>query len=315
MSYSADSLYHGNTGLSAPDDPWVVAGRPGAAELWARFCSWPGLLWSRRDLVVTSVRRDLAARFRGTLLGCAWVIAQPLLLFGIYAFIFTQLLGVRLGAGDAAPPGTLGVYMFTGTLVWSAVAEALSRSTTCVLDNRNLVQKVRFPAQLLPVQVGLSSLVTFLAGIAAFVLFTLCSSVWEVPGPRLWLLAPLLLLLQFAFTTGLGLALAAAQVSLRDTQPLVGVALTVGMFLTPIFWVPSAELLPGLEPWLPLVEANPLHHLVYLWRDLLMSHEPALVFGGSFGSSLAVLGAWSCGLFCCGSWVFLRVERHFADEV
>lgn len=318
MSYPADSLYHGNTGLSVPDDPWVVAGRPGAAQLVRRLFAWPGLVWGRRDLVVTSVRRDLAARFRGTLLGFAWVIAHPLLVFAIYAFIFTQLLGLRLGAGTgagASPAGTLGVYMFTGTLVWSAFADALSRSTSCVLDNRNLLQKLRFPAQLLPLQVALSSLVTFSAGLVAFWVFTLLSPLWPAPGTRLLAWAPALLLIQLLFSTGLGLALSAAQVALRDTLQLVGVGLTVWMFLTPIFWVPSAELLPGIEPWLPLVDANPVHHLVYLWRELLMSGEPAQVFGGSFARSLVLVSLWAVAAFVGGSWIFFRAERHFADEV
>jgi lipopolysaccharide transport system permease protein len=314
MSYPADSLYHDNTDLSVPDDPWVVAGRPGAVDLARRILAWPRVVFDRRDLLLTSVCRDLVSRFRGTLLGLAWVIAHPLLVFAIYAFIFTQLLGLRLGT-SAAPEGTLGVYMFTGTLVWTAFADALSRSTSCVLDNRNLLQKLRFPAQLLPLQVGLSSLVTFGAGLAAFWVFTLFSPVWEAPGVRLVLWAPILLLLQLLFSTGLGLALSAIQVALRDTQQLLAVGLTVWMFLTPIFWVPSAELLPGIEPWLGLVEANPVHHLVYLWRDLLMSGEPAEIFGGSFGGSLLVVSIWAAACFAVGSWIFFRAERHFADEV
>jgi len=313
MSYPAESPGAGVFSSPPPGGEWVVAGRPSGVELRRRFLGWPRLLWKRRDLVAASVRRDLEARFRGTLLGFAWVLALPLLQFAIYAFVFTQLLGVRLGA--SAPAGAMGVYMFTGTLVWSALADALSRSTTCLVDHRHLLQKLPYPAQLLPVQIGLSSLVTLLAGIAAFAAFCAASGVWSAPGRQLLVWAPLLLLLQLALTTGLGLLFAALHLRLRDTQPFVGVALTVGMFVTPIFWVPSEEVLPGVGEWRWLVELNPAHHLVYAWRELLMSGGPELVFDGSFARSLGIVGAAATVTLCAGSWAFFRVERHLADEL
>ena len=301
--------------VSAPPPAWTSATTASGLELLRRIAGWPGLCWLRRDLLLISVHRDLQARFRGTLFGFAWVLAHPLLLFAVYAFIFTHLLGIRLSADGSTPAGAMGVYMFTGTLAWSAFADALSRSTSCIVDNRNLVQKVRFPSELLPLQIGLSSLVTFLAGLIAFQVFTACSSVWPAPGLRLLAWAPLLLLLQLLLTTGLGLALAAIHVRFRDTQPFVAVLLTVWMFATPIFWVPSPEVLPGIEPWLPIVEANPLHHLIYCWRELMMSGEPAIAFTGDFGASLVRVALWALGVFVLGSWVFFRRQAQLADEV
>ncbi len=315
MAISAPSPQPSATDLSTADTPWVVAGPPRGRDLWSRLATWPLVLRAHRDLVYTSVRRDLQARFRGTVLGFAWVLAQPVVTFAIYAFLITELLGVRLGQDGSAPPATMAVYMFTGTLVWTSVADALTRSTSCVLEQRNLVQKVRFPAQLLPLQIGLSTLVTFAMGLVAFVGFTAVSDAWEVPGLALLAWAPVLLLLQLMLTTGLGLALSAAQVLFRDTQPVVGVLLTVGMFATPIFWVPSTEVLPDIQRWLPLVEMNPLHHLVYAWRSLLMSSEPDFVFDGSFPESLRIVASWAFGAFAFGSLLFFRVERHLADEV
>ena len=315
MPSPAEILLERTIRISAERPAWVEAGRPGLSALVARISEWPRLLWCWRDLVVMSVRRDLEARFRGTLFGFAWVLAHPLLIFAIYAFIFTRLLGVRFAPGGDAPAATMGVYMFTGTLVWSAFADAVTRSTSCVLDNRNLVQKVRFPAELLPLQIGLSSLVTLIAGLAAFWTYCAATSTWQVPGFELLLWAPLLLLLQFLLAGGLGLALSGLHVLLRDTQQIVGVVLTIWMFATPIFWVPAREVLPDIGPWLPLIEANPLFHLVTLWREVLMGGEPALLFRGDRLDSLLYLAAWSGGLFAFGSVLFFRVEGHFADEV
>ena len=294
--------------------PWVEAERPSVVALAGRLACWPVLVWRRRDLVLTSVRRDLGARLRGTALGWLWMLAQPLLLFGVYAFLFTTLLGVRIG-GAGVPPGAMGVYMFTGTLVWASFSEALTRSATCVVDQGHLVRSVRFPAELLPLQVSLSALVTFVMGAAAFVGFTLVSEVWPAPAAGALAWAPLLLLLQLLLSTGFGLLLASVNVLWRDVAPLLGVLLTVWMFATPVFWVASPELLPGVAPYLDWIEANPLYHLVQAWRVVLMGSEPRAAFAVGFGDSLVQLCAWSLGVFALGSLTFFRLQRHLADEV
>lgn len=300
--------------LAAPA-PWQVAGAPRLGGLLARLAAWPAVLVRHRDLVLTSVRRELAARFRGTLLGALWQLVQPLLLFAVYGFVFTELLGVRAGAGEGTPAGAVAVHMFSGVLVWSSVADALSRGTGSVLEQRNLVKKVRFPAQLLPLHAALAALVPLVAGLLAFAVVAPLCGAWRAPGWELVVLAPALLLAQLLLTTGLGLGLAALQVLFRDTQPLVGVLLTVGMFATPVFWIPDPGALPGVERWLPLVELNPFHHLLGAWRALLLSLEPGELGAPQVSRALATCAAWGVVLFTLGSLVFFRVERHLADEV
>jgi ABC-type polysaccharide/polyol phosphate export permease len=274
--------------LPAPA-PWVEAGAPRVGELALRLAAWPGVLARHRDLVTTSVRRELSARFRGTLLGALWQLVQPLLLFAVYGFVFTELLGARVGADPDAPPGTLAVFMFSGVLVWSAVADSLSRAAGSVLEQRNLVQKVRFPAQLLPLHAALAALVPFVAGLAAFSLVAPAAGLWEPPGWRLLALGPPLLAAQLL--------------------------LTAGMFATPVFWVPDPAALPGVERWLPLLELNPFAHLVGAWRALLLSLEPGELGAPDAGRAVAVCGAFGAAAFALGSLLFFRVERHLADEV
>ena len=126
---------------------------------------------------------------------------------------------------------------------------------------------------------------------------------------------PLILLAQALLTTGLGLLLAAIHVFLRDTQQIVGICLGVAMFLTPVFWVPSAEAVPGIDRWLPLVEASPLHHLLQAWRVVLMGGEPAICFTGTISTSLVIVALWGAGLFIVGHAVFRSLQHRFADEV
>jgi ABC-type polysaccharide/polyol phosphate export permease len=137
--------------------------------------------------------------------------------------------------------------------------------------------------------------------------------VWRPPGA--WLAAaPLLLVLQAAFTAGLGLLLATLQVFVRDTAHVVGVALTLWMFATPLFWVPAPEVLPGIEAWLWLVEANPMHHLLYVWRAGLMGLEPGICFDAPVARSLGLFALWAGAVFALGHTAFVLGSRRFPDE-
>ena len=311
--------------MTAPPEPpladeprapaaWVEAGRPGLGAALGRLRAFPALLWGHRDLIVTSVRRDLAARLAGTLLGRLWPLLQPLLLFGVYYFIFTKLLGFKLPDLPAEHAPAMGVYMFLGVCVWTALADSLTRCTQVVVDNGNLIKKVAFPAELLPLNLVLAHLFTMGVALFAFVVATLVTSVWRPPGALLALF-PLLLVLQAMFTAGLGFLCATCHVFLRDTAHFVAVLATMWMFATPVFWVPSPRVLPGIERWLPLVELNPMHHLLYVWRAVLMSGEPALCFEAPIARSLGIFAACALALFAIGYLAFSLCVRRFADEV
>lgn len=303
--------------LSTPSEvtpgPWVGPLRPSLAGCVRRVLLLPSRIFAHRDFVVTCVGRDLRARFRGSTLGFLWPLLQPLCIFAVYGFLFAELLGLRM-PGTAASGTAYGVYLFTGALVWSSIAEAITRATTCVKESRNLVQKLSFPCELLPLNPVLSSAVTLGFGVAAYVLLTLVTGIWTAPGvDLLWI--PALLAAQLAFTYGVAMFVAAANVIARDTEHAVAVLLTLAMFATPVFWVPSIEALPALERWMPLVDANPLHHLLQAWRGVLMGGEPAACFTSTPAEALSRFVPWSVFAFLLGSSVFALAERRFPDEV
>jgi lipopolysaccharide transport system permease protein len=218
----------------------------------------------------------------------------------------------------------MGVYMFVGVLVWTAIAESLSRCTSVIVENGNLIKKVAFPSEVLPLNQVLVALVTMLFGIAVFVAATLVTQIWIPPRPRalLWVFA--LLPLQALFTYGLGLAFATLQVYLRDTVHVVTVGLTVWMFATPIFWAPQIVTDSSLGGFAWLVDLNPVYHIVYAWRSVLMSRQPdALTIAGErrefyatpIEDSVLVFAAWALGSFLLGYGFFLLARRRFADEI
>jgi ABC-type polysaccharide/polyol phosphate export permease len=220
----------------------------------------------------------------------------------------------------------MAIYMFCAMLAWSAFSESLTRGTSVIVDNGNLIKKLVFPAELLPLNTVLASLTVMLFGVAIFLLATLCTPVWEAPGPALlWL--PVIVAVQGVFTYGLVLLLATLQVFLRDTVQIVTMLTTMWMFMTPIFWVP--ELMgPGLDPWRGILEANPGFHMVSAWRGALMG-DLVYTTGGHAGlptvmnpvsvaaipAHVGVLALWALGAYAVGYTVFVFSQRRFADEV
>ena len=292
---------------------WIDARPLSFGEALALLPGFPGRLWHQRELVAAWVRRDLRSRLLGTFLGRAWPLLAPLALFGAYWFVVTKLLGFRLPGLAPEQTAALGVYMFLGVVVWSAFAESLTRCTHAIVDNARLVARVQFPAELLPVEIVLAQLVTMSIALVLFVIVAPVTGVWRAPGP--WLAAaPLVLVLQALFTAGLGLLLATLQVFVRDTAHVLAVGLTLWMFATPLFWVPSPEVRPGIDAWLGFVDANPMHHLLYVWRAGLMGREPDLCFGASVGRSLAIFAVWAAGFFALGHTAFVLGARRFPDE-
>ena len=302
------------------DGGWITARPPRLVEVVRRVLAFPALCYEHRDLIRTSVRRELQARFTGTALGWLWPVVHPVLLFAVYYFIFSALLNFKFG--DALPAGqeaAFGIFMFVGVLSWTAFAESLTRGCTSIVENGNLIKKLAFPSEVLPLNVTLVSLVTMLMGLGMFLVVVLVTPVW-LPPDRMVLWVPVLLLLQGLFTLGLAFFVAALQVFLRDTAQIVTVVTTVWMFLTPIFWhpvlIPAGEDgVRSIDQYMWAVELNPMYHLVYAWRVCLMSSEPALAFTQSFGASVATFGAWALGAFVVGYAFFVLCQRRFADEV
>jgi len=277
---------------------------------------YPGQIWRHRYLVANFFRRELLGRFRGSMLGMVWVLIHPLFLFAIYYLVFGYLFGnVKTGV---APDPHFAIYLFSGVLAFTAIGEATSRSCSSVVDNGNLVKKVAFPSQLLPVPVGLVALLVYVVGASVCLVSGMVFDVLH-PGWTL-LLLPVVLLLQFAMSLGIGLFLANCHVFARDTSHLWGILVMSWMFLTPVFWFPYqleekfGELMPLIFAW------NPAHPLIQAHRLVLGAHdftiEPAhLVEFGDLWTHLLRAALWAVGFLVLGYGTFTSRQHKYADHV
>jgi len=233
---------------------------------------YPGVIASNTTLIANFFRRDLLGRFRGSFLGLFWVLVQPIFLFAIYFMVFGFLFAPKGQTGAASVE--FAIYLFGGIIAYSSFSESTTRSCNTVLENGNLVKKVRFPCELLPISNILVALIVYAVG--AVVLLCVGLSLGQITVGAHMLVLPLVALVHFTMCLGVGLLLATLQVLVRDTVHLYTIAQQAWFFLSPVFWPYSmiqGKLLDyGLGQWSWLIEFNPLYGLV-------QSHRQALGFG------------------------------------
>ncbi len=255
-------------------------------------------VWRHRRLLKRMAERELRQRYVGSALGLVWTALSPLIFVSVYVVIFTFVFGARLNPG--APTSEYALYVLAGLLPWVAFSEVAGRATQTMAEHRNLVKFVVFPVQILP----LTSLyvVAFSQAIGLVVLVLMATWLHGGPPPGLWLL-PAVLVLQAVFLAGVAWLLGALGAVLRDVKEVVQVALTVGMFLTPIFYLERD--LP--RPLRLVVELNPLAHLARLYRDSLLGA------GIEHAYSLPLFAAVAAVTLIAGFLTFERTRVFLSD--
>jgi lipopolysaccharide transport system permease protein len=257
-------------------------------------------LFRYRGLIQTLVVRDLKARYRGSVLGFFWSFFNPLLLLLIYSFVFTQVL---VGAHDPAME-PYALFMFCGILPWTWFSSSILESSNTLIAGGNLIKKVLFPAEVLPIVTVLANMVHFFLGLPILAAFVLYYHRPINPLELLWL--PVIVLVQLILSTGLAFFLSALTVHFRDLKDLLGNILTLWFFATPIIY--SVEMAPQDMRW--WLNINPMTHL-------MRSYQEVLFFEGSFDHQgwLLGLGLGSIVVFLAGYFVFDRLRDSFAEEV
>ena len=261
-----------------------------------------------RALIQSLVARELKARYRGSVLGFFWSFINPLLPLLVYSFVFTF---VMQGSKDPRiEPYAL--FMFCGILPWTWFSSALSESANILISGGNLIKKVLFPAEVLPIVSVLANMVHFLLGLpilAGFLIYSLPSGRLHASELALF---PLVVAIQLLLTLGFSLILSALTVHFRDIRDILSNLLTFWFFATPIIY-PYFLFEDPKNPavWqATLLKLNPFTHLA-------ISYQEILFFNGPVGHLrlLLWLGAISVVFFLFGYWVFDRLRDTFAEEV
>lgn len=255
--------------------------------------------WRNRQLIRNLVQREVLGRYKGSVLGIFWSLATPIFMLAVYTFVFSVVFKARWGGGSDSKT-EFALLLFAGLIIFNLFSECIGRAPGLILANVNYVKKVVFPLEVLPwVSMG-SALFHFAVSLGVWLVAYLV--LFGVPHWHVVLL-PLVVLPLVLFVMGLSWALASLGVYLRDVGQIIGLVITVLMFLTPIFYPASA--LP--EAYQPLMFFNPLTLPIEMARDMLYwSKVPQL-------GTLAIYTAGAGAFAMLGFAWFQKTRKGFAD--
>ena len=257
-----------------------------------------GEAWRFRDLLFSLAGRDVRLRYKQTALGVVWVVLQPLLAAAIFAFVFGKV--ARLDSG----PIPYFLFSYAGLLAWNVFSTILTKSSTCLIGNAQLISKSYFPRVILPLSTVPSALIDF--GVALAVLIVLMPVYGIIPDVRM-LLLPAWLSLIVLLAVGCGLIASALTVSYRDVQYILPVITQLLLYASPVAYAVVA--VPARFRF--LYSLNPLSGLLEAFRWSLLGRAAGVVGLGE----LAYCAAFSIAVFLAGVFFFNSMERRFADVI
>lgn len=273
------------------------------------------------ELTLTLARTEFKLRYFGSVLGYLWSLVRPLLFFGVLYFVFTVIFQI----GNGVPH--YGVYLLTGIVLWSYLAEATSGGVQCLVQREALLRKVRFPRMVIPLSVSLTSLFNLGMNFIAVLVFTLANGV----TPRLaWLELIPIVFFFVLLATGLGMILSVLFVRFRDIQPIWDVFVQAWFYISPVMY-PVSKYAALADKY--HVSAQTVTHLAMLNPPAVLltqmgyaligpSHpaggtpawQPAAYYAGSGWRVLLSLGI-IVGIFVLGWWLFTREAPRVAENL
>ena len=267
-------------------------------------------LMKYRQLIHTLVARELKARYRGTFFGFLWSFLNPLLLLIVYSVVF----GIFLPQGPNRIEGidikgiNYSIFLFTGLLPWLWFSSSILESSNVLLAHGNLIKKIQFPIEVLPIMTVITNMIHFVLGIPILVLFIVLMG--SGFGLTPWVLfLPVAILVQFIFTMGLCFLVSALTVHFRDLRDILANLLTLWFFATPIIYPFMNE---GIQnnKWLVMVlSLNPMTHIIEAYHYIFF-------FGFlPHWKKLPVTLAVGFAFFFLGYLIFDKLRDTFVEEV
>ena len=251
-------------------------------------------LYHYRELLKTNVKKDIRGKYKGSFLGILWSFINPLLQVLVYALVFPYIMKVETE--------NYLIFLICGIIPWTWFITSISQGTTSITNNANLIKKVYFPREILPISVVTSGLVNFLIScliILIFVIFGGLTISWHL------IFLPLIIIVQYIFTLALIFVLSAFNVYVKDVEYIVAFIINMLFYATPILY--TTEMFSGPILW--LFRLNPLAHLINAYRDVFYVHHiPNLI-------NLSILLGVSILLVVICYIIFKKLEKGFAEEV
>lgn len=251
-------------------------------------------LYEYRELLKSSIKKDVGGKYKNSVLGVLWSFLYPLLQIAVYAIVFPLIMRSNME--------NYTVFVCCGLIPWNFFSTAISRSSFTMIENGNILKKVYFPREILPISVVTSEAVNFVIStiiILAFVLGTGMGLTWYV------IFYPVILLIQYILLIGISLFVSSITVYFRDLQHFIGIALRLLFYATPIVY--ATNIIPESYQW--ILRLNPMTFIIDGYRSIFYyQQQPDFI---SLGITLLV----SLILCVVGYLLFSKLQKRFAEEL
>lgn len=251
-------------------------------------------LYEYRELLKSSIKKDVGGKYKNSVLGVLWSFLYPLLQIAVYAIVFPLIMRSNME--------NYTVFVCCGLIPWNFFSTAISRSSFTMIENGNILKKVYFPREILPISVVTSEAVNFVIStiiILAFVLGTGMGLTWYV------IFYPVILLIQYILLIGISLFVSSITVYFRDLQHFIGIALQLLFYATPIVY--TTNIIPESYQW--ILRLNPMTFIIDGYRSIFYyQQQPDFI---SLGITLLV----SLILCVVGYLLFSKLQKRFAEEL
>ncbi|RFZ75977.1 ABC transporter permease [Lacrimispora amygdalina] len=252
-------------------------------------------LYLYREMIFSLVRRDLKGRYKGSVLGFLWTFLNPLLQLGVYTLVFSVIM--RNGIKDYY------LFLFVALIPWIFFSTCVSGGATCIMTQKEMVKKIYFPRQVLPLAFVTSQFVNMLLS------FVVVIPILIISGKGIDLLAvtflPLIMIIEYTLALGMAMLVSAITVYLRDTEYILGIITMAWQFLSPVIY--SIDQVP--EEIRPIFLLNPMTSILTAYRDILYYKQVPQV------STLLNAVVMGVGLMLISLFVFHKLSKRFAEEL
>lgn len=221
-------------------------------------------IYQYRSMIASLVYRDLHGRYKGSFFGFLWTFINPLLQLIVYSIVFSIIL--RMGIEN------YGLFLFVALIPWIFFASSIQAGSSCIIDNANLVKKIYFPREVLPISIVSSSFINMLYSfiiVAAAVIIYGNNNVYIN-----YIYLPLLFIIEYIIVLGITLLVSAVTVYFRDLSHILSVLLMIWQFLTPVFY--PLDMVP--KEYRYLFEINPMTNIILSYRDVLFYNTTPDIF-------------------------------------
>ena len=253
-------------------------------------------LYNYRELLKTSVKKDIGGKYKHSFLGVLWSFINPLLQILVYALIFPLVMKNGGSYKDYT------VFMVCGLIPWAYFTTVINRASFIMIENGNILKKVYFPRSILPLSLVTSETINFLVSCIIILAFIVIKGFGI---SKFILFFPLVLLIQYVLLLGIALIFSAITVYMRDIQHFIGVVLQLLFYATPIVY--SIDTIPENFRW--ILKWNPMTYIIEGYRAIFYNQTmPDL-------KSLGILGIISIIILIVGYLLFNKLQKRFAEEL